>query len=239
MSSTNADIQSIFEGVGGNFLSSPEDLIKRIRRLKSFIFDWDGVFNNGVKLDGNGSPFSEVDSMGLNMLRFSYYLKFNFIPAIYIITGENNLPAIQLGKREHFSTIYLKAKAKTDALSHIKQDSEISKAEIAFVYDDILDLGLAKETEVRFFVNRRSSPLLNKYVEENKLADYRTGAISSLNPVREISELCIGAIGNYDEVVNLRIANSEVYKQYLKLRNQKKMHVYRYEEDKIRDISDL
>jgi 3-deoxy-D-manno-octulosonate 8-phosphate phosphatase (KDO 8-P phosphatase) len=217
-----------FENAGGEFLTPPGKLAAKILSLKAFIFDWDGVFNNGVKTDAGGSPFSEIDSMGLNMLRFSYYLKFGFIPGIYIVTGENNPPALYLSQREHFQAVYLKAKVKTEALDHIIADSELAAQDIAFVFDDILDLGLAAETGTGFFVGRPANPQLNAFVRRSKLADYQTANEGGQNPVREICELCIATLDNYDEVVSLRVANDPRYQEYLEQRNQQEAAFYLY-----------
>src|SRR5436853_3976192 len=42
---------------------------------------------------------------------------------------------------------------------------------------------------IRILVNRKTAPLFIKYVKENKLADYITGAESGKFPVREGCEL--------------------------------------------------
>ncbi len=63
--------EEYFKGV---FITDASVIQQKLKKIKAFIFDWDGVFNDGRKdIDGNSS-FSEVDSMGVNMMRFSYYL---------------------------------------------------------------------------------------------------------------------------------------------------------------------
>lgn len=236
MSDQTTDIQTVFQQIGGAFPASSSSFIAKAKGVKAFIFDWDGVFNDGVKAAGEGSPFSEVDSMGLNMLRFGYYLKYGSIPLIYVVTGENNPPALHLSKREHFDAVYLKSKIKTKALDHILGKIDIQKHEVAFMFDDILDLGLAREVGLRFFVKRPGSPMLDQFVNDNELADYRTGNSSRNNPVREVCELCIASLGNYDEVVELRITNDLKYQQYLEKRNNTKTKYYKFEADQISEF---
>lgn len=215
-----SDKLALFEQLGGEFLISPGELRDKLSGTKAFIFDWDGVFNNGIKTGDAGSPFSEVDSMGLNMLRFGYYLKFGFIPEIYIVTGEDNPSALNLSRREHFKAVYLKAKTKTAALAHIQATADLESSAIAFMFDDILDLGLAGVVASGFFVKRTANPLLNEYVRRNNLASYITANVGGHNPVREVCELCLAVLDNFDEVVALRIANAPEYQEYLRLRNQ-------------------
>jgi 3-deoxy-D-manno-octulosonate 8-phosphate phosphatase (KDO 8-P phosphatase) len=219
LTSQSDDIESLFVSKGGEFILPSGEIAHKLNNIKALVLDWDGVFNNGEKANNEGSPFNEVDSMGLNMLRFSFYLKYDFIPAIFIVTGENNLPAIQLSKREHFNALYLKAKNKSAALSHINANFGFANGEMGFVYDDILDLGLASSVSLRFFVHRKANPLLNNYVTKNQLAEYFTASSGGENAVREVSELVIGLLGNYDEVIGQRVAFSESYKEYLLRRN--------------------
>jgi len=215
------DIKSSFEASGGEFISPLDAFTKKLPLIKAFVFDWDGVFNSGFKQDNLGSPFSEPSSMGLNMLRFSGYLKKGEIPFIFIITGENNLPALQLAQREHFEGVYLSVRNKLKALEHIEQQFGIAANEIAFAFDDILDLGMASKSSLRFLVNRKANPLMDKFIKNSQLADYKTGTTGQEHAVREICELLIGLNGNYCQTVTERMNFSETYQLYLKRRNGK------------------
>lgn len=237
MSTPAEDIESLFTSRGADFILSAGDIAVKLNLLRAFILDWDGVFNNGKKANNEGSPFTEVDSMGLNMLRFSYYLKHGFIPAIFIVTGENNLPAIQLSKREHFNAVYIKTKNKITALNHVCTNFGFENDEIGFVYDDILDLDLAAAVSLRFFVNRSANPLLSKYVADNKLAEYYTANSGGEYAVREISELSIGLLDNYNQVVKQRVEYSSSYQEYLSARNKIDTQYFTSENSKITKYS--
>ena len=200
-------------------MTSPANLTIQLARIQAFIFDWDGVFNDSYKRDNTGSPFSEADSMGINMLRFSYYLKFGFIPNIFIITGENNRPAITLSQREKFNGVYVQVKHKLDALEHISSNLSLSANKIAFSFDDILDLGLAKKVALRFMVKRSASPVLTAMVVKNGWTDYLTANTGGQHAVREIAELIIGLNDNFEEVITNRIEYSDTYQTYLQERN--------------------
>ncbi len=217
--SNSNDIKLSFERVGGEFISPLSVFTEKLPQIKAFVFDWDGVFNSGFKQNDVGSPFSEPSSMGLNMLRFSGYLKEGKAPLIFIITGENNQPAIKLAQREHFAAVYLSVRNKLAALAHIKKEFNISPEEIAFSFDDILDLGLAKEVALRFQVNRKSNPLMDTFIKSEEIADYKTASEGQEHAVREICELIIGLNGNYSVTLTERMAFSLTYQQYLEDRN--------------------
>ena len=219
MAEFSKDIGLLFSEKGGVFRIPSNEIQNRLLNVNALVLDWDGVFNDGVKDGEGGSLFSEVDSMGINMLRFSYYLKYERVLPVFIITGENNKPALRLSEREHFNGVYLKTTKKIDAIEHINKQFGLHHSGIAFVFDDVLDLGVAEEVLLRFYVRREANVLLNELVEDQKLADYFTFNTGSNNAVREVCELCMGLIGNYCETINQRKDFSPLYKAYLNTRN--------------------
>ena len=107
-----ADLKHITALFNGRFLTEPVAIQEKLFQAKAFVFDWDGVFNNGAKNENGSSPFSEVDSMGINMLRFNHYLQRQQNPLAAIITGEKNQAANMFAKREHFHSVYYNIKTK-------------------------------------------------------------------------------------------------------------------------------
>lgn len=208
----------IFENNGGKFLVSESMLISNLSRIKAFVFDWDGVFTNSEKNNDLQSCFSEVDSMGTNLLRFSFFLQQKQLPVTAIISGENNKTAFTFTSRECFNANYFKVANKTDATKHLCETFGILPAEIAYVFDDVLDLSVAKECGIRIFISRKANPMLNEYVVKNKLADYITAAESGQFAVRESCEMLISCYGLYDEAVTQRINYSENYARYISQR---------------------
>jgi 3-deoxy-D-manno-octulosonate 8-phosphate phosphatase (KDO 8-P phosphatase) len=158
--------------------------------------------------------------MGINLLRFGHWLRMGSFPLIGIITGENNRAALKLAQREHFEAVYLKFKNKTEALTHLSATAGIRPAEVAFVFDDVLDLSVASKAQLRFMVRRTASPLLMQYVRINRLADYITAHSGNNHAVREICELLLGLSGMYETVVSKRSAYDAQYARYLETRNQ-------------------
>ncbi len=231
------EIEEMFQQNGGQFLSSAETISNKLSHIKAIIFDWDGVFNTGEKNSGGSSSFSEVDSMGTNLLRFSFFLKNAHLPSTAIISGEKNEDAFFLAKREHFNNSYFKIKHKIDAIRHFCDVNFISPDQIAFFYDDVLDLSAAKHVGLRIFISRKSNPLFNQFVIENELADYITGAESGNFAVREACELLIGLNGNFNQVIQERMDYSKNYHQYIEKRNKEKTTFFTVSENQITEQS--
>ena len=203
----------------GAFIKDKETIAEKLKNIKAVIFDWDGVFHSGYKKDNSESSFSEADSMGINMLRFTYYLKNNEIPYTAIITGENNKTASYFAEREHFNHIFLKIKNKVEILNWLTKNKGFANDEVLFVFDDILDLSMAKECGVRFMVNREASFMLKEYCKKNTLYDYITKNDGGNHAIREICELAISLVGDYNDVISKRIAYSGIYSEYIHIRN--------------------
>ena len=208
------DLQGTFENLGGKFITPPDALAEKIARVKALVFDWDGVFNDGVKDESGSSTFSEVDSMGTNLLRFGLWLHQGRMPAAAIITGVHNERALELVGREHFHAGYVQAKHKVAVLEHFLSQHGLQPHEVAFFCDDALDLSVAAVVGVRMLVKRAANPLFTNYVLENALADYVTGHESGHFAVREGCELLLGLLGRYDEVMAERLRYFPVYDEY-------------------------
>ncbi len=209
------NIASIFEQNGGEFSLPFSSIAEKLETTKAFLFDWDGVFNAGIKGENVHSTFSEADSMGTNLLRFSYWLKTGKIPFTAIITGENNLSAFKLAKRECFNAVYFGFNHKIQALEHIRKHFLIENKEVSFCFDDVLDLSLAREAGLRFVMRRNASPLFLEYIKKNNLGDYISANEGQNHAVREVCELILGLNNQYEDVLDQRIAYNQQYQQYL------------------------
>lgn len=211
--------QETYEGLGAEFLIPQYSIAEKAQTIKAFLFDWDGVFNTGTKEVGGSSSFNEIDSMGTNLLRFSYYYKNRQLPPTAIISGEKNESAFFFSKREHFNASYSKFPDKRIALQHFCETNKIKPSEICFFFDDVLDLAVASVVGLRIFVPHKFTPEFTRYVKQNELADYITGSVSGGYAVREACEMLMTANGLYNEVITLRMNFADLYKQYIALRN--------------------
>ncbi len=202
--------------MGGNFCRPFAELKEKLSKVKAYLFDWDGVFNDGVKTAQGGSPFSEVDAMGTNMLRFGHWLKNNKLPVVGIITGEDNPSAMYLAQREHFHSVYLKSKDKLVAFDHFLKSNQLHPNEVAFVFDDVLDLGVAEKCGIRILVKHRAAPMFQNYSIKNEIVDYITA--NDEHGVRETCELILSTFDVYDQAIRYRSHFHENYKNYLEFR---------------------
>lgn len=226
----NFNLEDYFNG---QFITQSNTLRQKLKQVKAFVFDWDGVFNNGQKnLEGHSS-FSEVDSMGINMMRFSHFLLNNKLPVCAIISGENNQLAASFAKRENFHVNYYKVAHKETALLHLCNQYHISPADILFVFDDVLDLSVAKLAGVRFMIGRKANPLFEKFVVDNRLVDYITQFDGGQNAIREISEIVMALSNNFNLCIEQRMKFGAGYQDYLILRKQVEPELYSSMDNKI------
>lgn len=208
-------IETIFTSLGGQFITPIDELTEKMRSVRAVVFDWDGVFNDGTKTGSGSSPYSEVDSMGTNLLRFGLWLHHKEqMPATAIITGVTNAMADHLAGREHFQACYSQAKHKIDVLHHLLKQHNLQPREVAFFFDDALDLSVAEVAGVRVMIRRSANPLLTNYVVNNGFADYLTGHQSGQFAVREGCEMLLGLLGQFEPVMLERLRYRPVYDRY-------------------------
>jgi 3-deoxy-D-manno-octulosonate 8-phosphate phosphatase (KDO 8-P phosphatase) len=229
----------LFSAMGGTFCSPLEVLRQKLSRTRAVIFDWDGVFNNGQKADAGGSPFSEPDAMGVNLLRFSFWLRTGQIPATAILTGEENKGALYLAQREHYASVYFKSTDKVKSFQHFIKHHRLNAEEVIFIFDDVLDLALAELCGVRIQVGRKATPLFNEFVKEHQLADYVTGSDGNHFAVREACELLMGLSESYSGALENRMRFSSVYQDYLRARDENKTELYYLVNGEVRHATQL
>lgn len=221
----------------GNLITSEAAFKKKMAGIKAFIFDWDGVFNNGQKTASTGSLFSEVDSMGTNLLRYSHWLKNGKTPVTAVISGEKNDTAFYFCKRENFNYSFFKVANKIHALNFICDKENLKPQEVAYFFDDVLDLSIAEKCGVRILIDQKANPLFVNYCLKNKLVDYLTSVPGGSHAVREGSELLMGLNGNFDKVISSRKDYSESYTQYIELRKKTETKFYTVQNDKILEVN--
>jgi len=208
------ELEDHFNSAGGQFISSAFTMQKKLEKIKAFVFDWDGVFNDGSKHSSKGSGFSEVDSAGMRLLRYAYFLKHQHNMPLAIITGAENPSAKWFLEKQNGNALYQKAIDKNVALQHFCNKHGLKSEEVAFVYDDVIDLKIAKHCGLNFCIGRLANPLFMSYVEENNLADYITASQGNEHGVREVCELLVGLYGNYNHCVTSLLNGEESYRNH-------------------------
>jgi 3-deoxy-D-manno-octulosonate 8-phosphate phosphatase (KDO 8-P phosphatase) len=229
-------LEQLFTRLGGRFVSSPQVIRQKLLRVKAFVFDWDGVFNSGEKTSSSGSTFTEVDSMGVNLLRFGYYMRNAQLPSTLIISGEKNDTAFYYSERENFRYSFYKVAHKLKALDHFCELSGLQPAQVCYFFDDVLDIPIAERCGLRIQVNQGVNPLFVDHCVRHKLADYITSAPGNGFAVREACELLIGLGNDFDAVLKARKDNEPVYQQYITERRQVKPEFFTLKEDRIQQI---
>jgi len=209
-------IEQAFTLAGGRFVLPAAEIAAALKGCRGIVFDWDGVFNRGRKGASTQSDFTEVDSMGTNMLRYGLWRLSGRQPFTAIISGENNKTAAQFAGREHFHAVYTGIRDKREVIAKITAEQGIEAKQLICVFDDINDLGMAGLCGVRLMVRRDASPLLADYAAGQGICDYLTG--SADYAVREVCELLLGLLGSYDDVVSSRVAVDDDYQRYFEAR---------------------
>ena len=187
---------------------------EKLAKIKAILMDWDGVFHSGHKNELKSSSFSEADSMGVNMLRFGIWLQQQEMPFVGIISGEDNVTARFWAAREHINSTFSSVKNKVEILPYLKEHHNIEPDEILFVYDDILDLSLAKEVGFRVLINRKANPLFVEYCREKGYYDFVTHNDGGNHGLREACELVLDAMGRFEETIDKRMEFSGDYSKY-------------------------
>lgn len=198
----------------GEFINDEIALSEKLANIKLWLFDWDGVFHPGTKNSAGESSFSEVDAMGLNLLRFATTLKQEQLPAFVIVTGVNNPTGEFFAKREHFDAIFMGAKDKSVVLDYICKKHHLQPEEIGFCFDDVLDINVAQRAGARFLISQGANPITVDYMRQLECFDYATAFTGGHGALREVSELCMTLLGNADDVLDHRTKFSTAYSEY-------------------------
>ncbi|MFZ1333328.1 MAG: hypothetical protein WAR83_14125 [Flavobacteriales bacterium] len=200
---------------GTRFITDRTNLLPKVAKLKAVIFDWDGVFNDGFKDKDGGSPFSEVGSMGVNLVRFALWLKNGEMPKAAVITGKQNHYAENFAQRERMHGVYMGFSNKPDAFNVFLAEHGLKAEEIAFVFDDVLDLSLAAICGVRIMIGSSPTAWLVHQVIARGEVDVVTGNNGGENGLREATDLLIDLLGNGKAVLDNRVGFTAEYQQYL------------------------
>lgn len=230
------EIENSYSYLGGKFITPINEIKDKLSHIKAFIFDWDGVFNNGEKNANGSSNFSEVDSMGTNLLRYSHFMKNKQLPLAAVISGEKNETAFYFCNRECFNYSFFKVATKINALNFICEKENIKPSEVAYFFDDVLDLSMAEVCGIRVLVNQKANPIFANYCIKNNLVDYLTASQGGQFAVREATELLIALNENFNQVITNRKNSTADYKTYIEKRRTVKTKFFTVVDDKIESV---
>ena len=157
-------------------------LKEKVEKIKLVITDNDGVLTDtGVYYSEKGEElkrFSIRDGMGVERLRKHCNIE------TVIMTGELSGSVKSRAEKLKMKEYYLGVKDKVELLEEVKSKNKISEENIAFIGDDVNDIGIMK------LVGLRAAPAdAMSYTKE--IADFVCEAKSGNGAFREFAELII------------------------------------------------
>ena len=164
--------------------------IKKLKKVRIFICDVDGVLTNGTVVMGDGKEYKSFniqDGLGLILLmRMGMQ-----------VAWVSNRPSsvTQQRARELGITHLIQGKEnKVQAIESLLAKENFKWADVCYIGDDVVDLGALKRAAV-------SVAVANAIDEVKKLADYVTRARGGEGAVRETVRLLLNAQGKWQELI--------------------------------------
>lgn len=226
-------LEDIFVDIGGQFFTSAFDLREKLIKVKAVVFDWDGVFNDGRKGLDQSSDFSEVDSLGVTLLRFGFFLDSGLQCKTAIISGESNKGCVEWAKREHIHAVYTSFDDKRKALDHFCNAHNLDPSEVIYFFDDVLDVPVAEKVGIRLAVGRLCNPIFLDYLEKHHLADYISSCQGHEHAVREFCELLLCLMEKHFKVIDERASYSASYENFISERNTIEPELCEYQDGRM------
>jgi len=185
------------------------------------------VFNDGFKDAEGGSPFSEVGSMGVNLLRFALWSRNGHLPKAAVITGQHNPYAERFAEREHLHAVYTGFTNKPEAFEDLRGRFGLEPEEVAFFFDDVLDLPVAARCGMRIMIGSPVTAWLVEQAIARGEVDLVTANSGGSNGLREATDAVTALLGLGRDVLAHRTAYSDTYQRYLAERQAVKPAIVR------------
>jgi len=171
--------------------SSQADLTARLRRVKLFLCDVDGVLTDGRIFLGDGKEYKAFhiqDGLGMLILQRA---------GIQIGWVSNRpSPVSQQRANELKIDYFFQAKGnKVEAVEAILKQAHLDWEDTCFMGDDVVDLGALKRAGV-------SVAVANAIEEAKQMAHYVTKARGGHGAVREIVRLILVAQNKWQSVID-------------------------------------
>ena len=156
-----------------------KNIIQKIKKIKIVLTDVDGVLTDGGMYYSNKGDvlkkFHARDGMGVTLL------KRNGIPTV-IVTKEKTMMVKQWAKKMKIEKLYDGVIKKENILDKVCKRFEVSPENIAYIGDDVNDLGLMKK--IGFSVVPQDG--IKKAIQ---IADYRCKLNGGEGVLREVADL--------------------------------------------------
>jgi len=169
----------IVESLLKNKKTDNHNLMEKLKKIKLFITDCDGVLTDGgMYYSENGDElkkFNTKDGMGLSLLK-----KLGI--RLAIITGEDVQIVRNRANKMRIDDVFCGIKNKLEVLNILLEKYNLTYEEVSYVGDDINDLEVMKRVGVAFSVNDAMDQV-------KEVADYVTKKNGGNGAIREICEL--------------------------------------------------
>jgi 3-deoxy-D-manno-octulosonate 8-phosphate phosphatase (KDO 8-P phosphatase) len=175
--------------------SDKADLTARLRRVKLFLCDVDGVLTDGRIFMGDGKEykaFNIQDGLGMLILQRSG-IKVGWV-------SNRPSPVSQQRADELKIDYFFQAKgSKVEAVEAILKQAQLEWGDICFMGDDVVDLGALKRAGVAVAV-------ANAIDEAKHVAHYVTKAHGGHGAVREVARLILVSQEKWQQVIDHFVA---------------------------------
>ena len=165
-----------------------DSLSARLRKIKLLVLDVDGVLTDaGMYYSATGEElkkFNTRDGMGIALLRKAG------IPTA-IITSESSDIALRRAEKLRIEDVFLGAKDKVAALRELLAKHDIGFDQVAYMGDDVNDLGVLELVGLAVTVADGTEPV-------KKVVHYVTEKRGGEGAVRELCDLLLSVAPNTD-----------------------------------------
>lgn len=172
-------------------MASAAALKKRLSAVKMLLLDVDGVLTDGrIIYDsaGNDSKFFDVhDGLGVYLLQ-----KAGIPTALVTAKGSRVIPPRARDMR--VKMVFKDVRRKSEVIAVVCRRMKLKPAQLCFVGDDLVDLGVMKGVGLPVAV-------ANACPEIRRVAAYVTRRRGGRGAVREVAEMILKAQGLWDELV--------------------------------------
>ena len=165
-----------------------QDFLERAKKIKMVIFDVDGVLTDGSLFLGDGGEeykaFNSRDGHGMRMLQDSGV-------KIGIITGRTSDVVRHRMESLGIEHVYQGKVHKVPAYEELIADLGLSPEQIAYVGDDVVDLGVMRKVGLAIAV-QDAHPLVKQH------AHWQTEKCGGRGAGRDVCELIMSAQGTLE-----------------------------------------
>ncbi|MBF0484239.1 MAG: HAD-IIIA family hydrolase [Candidatus Omnitrophica bacterium] len=168
-----------------------KNISKRIKKIKVFVMDVDGVMTNGsINMDEHGHEikmFNVQDGLGIAVLR-----KAGIHTAIITARASGCVSARALDLK--IDKVYQDAYPKSAAFADLLKNFNVSKDEVCFIGDDLPDISVLKQAGFAVAVRNAST-------DAKKYAHYVTKNSGGNGAIREVVELILKTQGKWHHIL--------------------------------------